>query len=125
MQLRIDRVGSHLAGMELPPECAKSHVVLPPAERTRTMTGGERGHFIEEEELREASGLEKTLSLPAAKLEPAGDPALAVVAPADSARVVVQASAVAVHEATRRVGDQLAERRDPVLKRHLACTLSP
>ena len=42
------------------------------------------------------------------------------VRPADPAVRVVQAAAVAVDEPARRVGDELAERRDTVLQRHPA-----
>jgi hypothetical protein len=77
----------------------------------------ERGRFVEEEELREAPRLHERMAVPAAEREPAGDPALAVVATADPAAIVVQAAAVAVHETARRVGDQLAERCDTVLER--------
>jgi hypothetical protein len=53
------------------------------------------------------------------KAQPAGDPAPARVATADLPAVVVQAAAVAVDQAARRIGDQLAERgRDPVAPRH-------
>jgi hypothetical protein len=51
-------------------------------------------------------------------LEPAGNPASAVVVAADAAGGVVQAAAIAVDEAAARVGDQLAERRDAVLEWH-------
>ena len=57
------------------------------------------------------------LALPAAELEPARDPALPRSG-GGSARLVVQAPAVAVHEPARGIGDELAERRDPVLQRH-------
>ena len=79
------------------------------------MPGRERGRLVEEEELRELAGLEQRPALPAAELEPAGDPALPVVAPPDLALRVVEAAAVPVDEPTRRVGDQLAERCDAVL----------
>ena len=79
------------------------------------MPGRERGGFVEEEELRELAGLEQRPALPPAELEPAGDPALPVVAPPNPARIVVQAAAISVDEPTRRVDDQLAERCDAVL----------
>ena len=63
-------------------------------------------------------------ALPAAELEPAGDPALAREAPADAPALVVEAAAVAVDEAARRVGDELAERRHPVLQRHLGVSVT-
>jgi hypothetical protein len=57
--------------------------------------------------------------VPAAKLEPAGDPAADGVAAADVAFLVMQAAAVAVDEPALGRGDQLAEWRHPVLSRHM------
>ena len=82
----VDRVGAGLARVELAPDRAEAVVVLAPAERARAMPGRERGRLVEEEELREPPGLEQRPPQPAAELEPAGDPAPAVVAPADAAR---------------------------------------
>ena len=82
------------------------------------MPGGERGRFVEEEQLREAPGPQQRAAPPVAELEPARDPAAAVVAAADAPFVVVEAATVPVHQAARGVGDELAERRDPVLQRH-------
>jgi hypothetical protein len=76
----------------------------------------ERSHLVEEEELRELAGLEKRAALPAAELEPAGDPAPPVETPANATVLVVQAPAVSVDEPTRRVGDELAEGCDAVLQ---------
>src|SRR4029450_1475467 len=101
------------------PEPLEAHVVLAPAERARPMTRGERRRLVEEEELRELPGLHQRLSGPPAELESAGDPALAVVAPEDASLAVVQAAAVPVDESSRRVGDELAQRRHPVPERHL------
>lgn len=81
------------------------------------MPGGERGRLVEEEQLGEAAGLEERASLPAAELEPARDPALAVVAPADATGRVVEAAPVAVDQVTVGDRNQLAERGDPVLQR--------
>ena len=58
--------------------------------------------------------------MPAAELEPARDPALAVVAPANATVRVMQAAPVAVDEPARRVCDELAERCDAVLQRQRA-----
>ena len=82
------------------------------------MAGGERRRFVEEEELGEASGLQQRTALPAAELEPARDPAPAVVAAADAPFVVVEAATVPVDQAARGVCDELAQRCDPVLQRH-------
>ena len=83
------------------------------------MSGRESRRLVEEEELGELSRLHERLAVPAAELEPAGDPALAVVAPPDAPVLVVEAAAVAVDQAAGRVGDELAERGDAVLQRHL------
>ena len=58
VQLQVDRVGSGLAGMELAPDLAQPDVVGAAAERARPVPGGERGHLVEEEELREPPGLQ-------------------------------------------------------------------
>ena len=118
VQLRVDRVRADLTGMDRAPDLAEAVVVGAPAERTRAMTGGEGGRLVEEEELGEAARLEQRPALPAAELELAGDPAPAVVAPADAAALVVEAAAVAVDQAARGICDELAERRDAVLQRH-------
>ena len=62
--------------------------------------------------------------MPTTELEPAGDPALAVVAPANAAMLVVEAPAVAVHQPAARIRDQLAERRHPILQRHSGVNLA-
>ena len=82
------------------------------------MAGREGSCFVEEEELGVAARPQERCAMPAAELEPAGNPALAVVAAKTAPVCVVQAAAVAVHEAARRVGDELAERCDAVLQRH-------
>jgi hypothetical protein len=119
VQLDIDRVGSDLAGMEAPPERDEAVVVLAVAERTGAMPGGERGRLVEEEQLGEAAGLHELIAVPAAELQPAGDPALAVVPPADVPVRVVKAATVSIDQTTRGVCRQFTERRDPVLPRHL------
>jgi hypothetical protein len=83
------------------------------------MTGGERRHLVEEEELREPTGLHERRAVPAAKLEAARDPAPPGETPADPPLLVMEASAVAVHQPSARVCDQVSERRDAVLQRHL------
>ena len=117
VELRVDRVGAALPRMEISPDCPQAVVVLPAAERARPVPGRHGGRLVEEEELGELPRLEERPSQPAAELEPAGDPAPAVVASPDPAGAVVQATAVSVHEAAGRVGDELAERRHAVLER--------
>src|SRR5205823_1993148 len=81
VELRVDRVGPCATPVELAPHRAEPVVVLAPAERAGTVAGGERGRFVEEEELGEATRLQQRLAVPAAKREPAGDPALTGEAP--------------------------------------------
>jgi hypothetical protein len=118
VQLHIDRIRAGLAGVELPPDLREAVVVLPAAERARTVARRERGRLVEEEELRELPRLEERSALPALELEPAGDPTPDRVAPPDLPVAVVQAAPVPVHEAAGGMRDQLAERRDPVPERH-------
>ena len=73
----------------------------------------------------EAARLQQPAPLPAAELEAARDPAFAGVAPADAPGLVVEAASIAVDQAARGIGDQLAERRDPVLERHPPQTYPP
>jgi hypothetical protein len=124
VELGIDDIGVGVPRMLLAPDRQEPPVVGAPAERTGTMSGRERGGLVREEELREASGLHQRLSMPAAEPEATDDPASAVVVQADPAVRVVQAAPVAVDEAASRIGDQLAERRDPVLERHGGITIA-
>ena len=115
---RIDRVRARVPWMKPRPDREETPVILAAAEGARTVSGGESRSLVEEEELGKAPGLHQRMPMPASKREPAGDPALAVVAAANAPARVVQAAAVPVDEAAGGVGDQLAERRDPVLQRH-------
>ena len=117
VQLGVDRIGSHLARMQVAPDRDQTVVVLAPALRTGAVAGGERGHLVEEEQLRVAARLQKGAAPAAAELEPARDPAFHRVAAANAALGVVERAAIAVDEAPGRVGDQLAQGRDPVLER--------
>ena len=56
--------------------------------------------------------------MPAAKAEPARDPAPPRVPAPDPAVLVVETAAVPVHQPTVGDGDELAQRRHPVLQRH-------
>ena len=106
--------------MQVPPQILQPNVVGSSAERTRAVPGGERGRFVEEEQLREPAGLHQRLAVPATELEATPDPATRRVVSPDPAVLVVEAASVAVHESPRGIGDQLAERRDPVPERHRA-----
>src|SRR5439155_794137 len=99
-------------------EREESLVVLAPAERAGAVPGRERGRLVEEEQLGEPPRLQQRLPPPAAELEPAGDPALRRRAPANPPVVVMEAAAIAIDEPAGGVGDELAERSDPVLQRH-------
>ena len=114
----VDGVGAASARVELAPDRPQAVVVLAPAERARPVAGRHRRRLVEEEELGELPRLEERPPLPSPELEPAGDPAPVVVAAADPAGVVVEAAAVPVDEPAGWVGDELAERRYPVLERH-------
>src|SRR2546430_17409757 len=102
VELGVDRVRSPLPGMKLVPDREQPEVVLAPAERARPMSGRERGHLVEEEQARVAAGRHQRLPAPTTELQPARDPALAVVAPADSPGLVVQAAAVCLDETPGR-----------------------
>ena len=115
VQPGVDRIGAHSLGMQIAPDCSEPLVVHVPAERTRTMPGGECSRLVKEEELRELAGLQQRAAMPPAELELTRDPALAVEAPPNAPMRVVEAAAVAVDEATGRNGDELAERCDAVL----------
>jgi hypothetical protein len=99
-------------------ELEKADVVGPAAQRTRSVACSECGRLVQEEELGELARLQQPAPAPASELEPAGDPALAVVPPPDAPLRVVEAAAVAVDEAPGGIGDELAERSDSVLERH-------
>jgi hypothetical protein len=116
VELGVDRVGARLARVEGAPDLGEAPVVGVAAERAGSVACRERSHLVEEEELRELAGLEERAALPAAELEPAGDPAPPVETPANATVLVVQAPAVSVDEPSRRVGDELAERCDAVLQ---------
>ena len=120
VQLRVDGVRSGRTRMQLPPEREEAVVVLPPAQRARTVTGRQRGGFVEEEQLGELARLQERMAVPSTEAQPARDPALAVEAAADLPICVVQAAPVAVDETARGIGDELAEGRDAVPERHRA-----
>jgi hypothetical protein len=116
VELGVDRIGSFLPGVDAFPEPGEMLVVGVSAERAGSVPGRERGCLVEEEELGELAGLEEWAPMPSPELELARDPALAVETAPDPARVVVQAAAVPVNEATSRNRDELTEGRNPVLQ---------
>ena len=115
MELEVDHVAPTWPGCNHANR-DQTVVVLAPALRTGTVARCERGRLVEEEELRVTAWLEER-SAGGRGLEPARDPALHRVATANAALGVVERAAIAVHEASGRVRNQLAEGRDPVLKR--------
>jgi hypothetical protein len=117
VQPQVDRVRARLV-VQLPPERGEPHVVLPATLGARTVARGERGRLVEEEQLREAAGAHQRMAAAVLELEAARDPAAHLVAPHDPTRGVVQAPAIAVHEPTGRIGEEVSERGDAVLQRH-------
>ncbi len=118
VELRVDRVGAGRVGMQLLPDLLEPDVVGAAAERAGTVSGRERRRLVEEEQLREAAGLEQRATVPPAEPELAGDPPAAGVMTADAALAVVEAASVAVDEPTGRIRDQLTQRCHPVPQRH-------
>jgi hypothetical protein len=59
VELRIDRVGTDLAGVQALPDSGEPVVVLTTAQRARAVPGGEGRRLVQEEELRETTGLEE------------------------------------------------------------------
>jgi hypothetical protein len=118
VQLLIDRAGADLTRVREVPQLDEANVVLPTAERARSMSGGERRRFIEEEQLGEAARLHQRAAMPATESQPACDPALPVEPATDAPALVVQTTAVPIDEAACGICDQVAERRDPVLQWH-------
>ena len=117
VELGVDRVGANLLRVEPLPDRKQAHVVVTAAFGAWAMTGRERRHLVEEEELGVAARLQKRVASPPAELEPAGDPPLAAVAPAKHSLLVVQAAAIAVDEPATGRGDELAERGGAILQR--------
>jgi hypothetical protein len=115
MEVGVDRVGAAGTRVYLAPDCDEAVVVLPSAERAGTMSRCESGGLVEKEELGELARLKQRPALPAAELEPAGDPALAAVTPPDAPGSVVEAAAIAVDEAAGGICDQLTEWRCSIL----------
>jgi hypothetical protein len=118
VELLVDGVSSALPRMERAPKFAEPHVVVAAAKRARAVSSSERCRLVEEEQLGELPRLNERLAVPAAELEPTRDPTPAVVAPSDSALIIVEASAVAEDEAAGGMRYQLTAGRDPVAKRH-------
>ena len=90
VKLRVDRVGAGGAAMELLPQGADTGVVGMAAEGARTVARREGRCLVEEEELGEPTGLLERPPVPAAELEPAGDPAPRCMAATDRPRRIVE-----------------------------------
>ena len=100
------------------PDRDEAVVVRAPAERARPVAGGERGRLVEEEQLGEPARLHQRRAVPAAERSRHAIQRRPLKRRRMRPGLVVQAAAVAVDEAARRVGDQLAERGDAVLQGH-------
>ena len=57
VELRVDRVGADMAGMERAPDLAEPVVVLAPTEGARAVAGREGRRLVQEEQLGEPAGL--------------------------------------------------------------------
>jgi hypothetical protein len=62
--------------------------------------------------------------VPAAELEPTGDPALDLIAATDASVVVVETATIAVDKPPRGIRNQLSEGRDSILARHRSCSIA-
>jgi hypothetical protein len=113
VQALVDLVSAGGAAVELAPDRLEVAVIVATALGAGAVSRSERRRLVEEEQLRVAARLQERPAAPA-KLEPAADPALAGERAADGAVGVVEAAAVAVDEAARRIGDELPQRRDAV-----------
>ena len=103
VQALVESGGTRLAG-----DLQETVVVVAAALGARPVTGGERGRFVEEEELRVAPLLLLLDAAALLELEPAGDPTLDLESTHDGSVRIVQAPSVAVDEPTRGIDDQVA-----------------
>lgn len=92
-------------------------VVIVPALGARPVSGGEGGRFVQKEEPGVTAGRHR-LAPTSPELEPARDPAAAIVGPPDPPILPVKPAAVAEDESSLTRLDQLSERRNTVLERH-------
>ncbi|HEY1475062.1 MAG TPA: hypothetical protein VGF53_13380 [Pseudolabrys sp.] len=92
--------------------------ILPAAFEARPVTGGERRHFVEEEQFTVTVAPHRAVAI--VELKPAADPLLRCPAPrAKLALRIVQSTAAISHEqSARRSGEQIAKRIDAVLQGH-------
>jgi hypothetical protein len=88
-----------------------------PALGARAVPGGEGGRLVQKEEAGIASGRHRLAPTPP-ELEPARDPATAVMVPADPAILPVKPATIAKDESSLTRLDQLSHRRDTVAQRH-------
>ena len=115
----VELVGARGAG-----EGEEAPIVRVPALGAGSVSGGERGRLVEEEETGVAVRRHRPAGpVAAAELQSTGDPALHPPLPADNPVLVVQAAPVAVHEAALRRCDQLPQRCHAVLERHQPAAL--
>lgn len=100
------------------PESAEPPVILSPAFAARPMAGGQRRGLVEKEEFGVSPRCHERATT-ALEVKQAGDPG--VMGPAAAAKgpvFVVKDSAIAHETAARRMGDNVACRKNPVLQGH-------
>ena len=115
---RVDRIGAGRSAACPAPGRREAHVVLVPALGTRPVPGGKGRGLVEEEERRIAPGQHQRTAIPAAKLQPASDPAPSGEAAPEASSLVVEAAAVAEDQAAAGLGDDLSGGRGAVLECH-------
>jgi hypothetical protein len=98
MEPQVNRIRSHLPGMQLTPDLEKTVVVGSATECTGSMACSQRSYIVEKEQFGEAAGLKQRPTLPAAKLELARDPAADVVVASNAPATVVETTAISVEE---------------------------
>ena len=117
VQHRIDFIDAGDASKARFPQRAKALIIGVSTLRARTMAGGERRRFIQEEKFGVRARLHNR-TMPPAELDQAGNPALHLGLSHDAAAIIVQDAAIAHHQPAPRQGEDLAVRRDAVLQRH-------
>jgi quercetin dioxygenase-like cupin family protein len=118
VQSCVDRVGAGRTIRAFSPDLEESVVVLSAAQRAGPVPRGEGRGLVEEEQLGESPRPHQRRPVPPPELQATRDPAFRCGEPSDPSCGVVQTSAVAIDEPACGIGDEFAERRDPVLPRH-------
>src|SRR5690349_19161211 len=110
----------NIAARRLRPFLRESLRINAAALETGAMPGSKRSHLVEEKQVGVA-GRPPHIVAPPFELEHAADPLARSPAPLPQTLVITMEApaAVAEHRAARRRRDQLAERRDAILQRHV------